>query len=142
MCILIHISSPGINSETIVCFTAVHCTAQLSSLLRFFRPTGSFCLNVFNVKQKSANLSTLLHNFFYLYSHNTVIEAFTVSNPRLLFALQLYTAPLSSLLRFASCRVSDVDSTLLYPSFVHVMSGCGLPVALQNRVKLIPSTTS
>ena len=65
-----------------------------------------------------------------------------MANPRLLFALQLYTAPLSSLLRFVRLRVSDIDSTLLYPSFVHVMSGCGLPGALQNRVKLLPSNTS
>ena len=54
----------------------------------------------------------------------------------------MYTAPLSSLLRFVSARVSDVDRTLLFPSFVHVMSGCGLPVALQNKFKLLPSTTS
>ena len=60
-------------------------------------------------------------------------------NPRLLIALQLYTAPLSSFLRFVICRVSDADSKLLSPIFVHVMSGCGLPVALQNRVKLLPS---
>ena len=86
--------------------------------------------------------AVLLHSFFYLYSHTTVIEVLTMSNPRLLFALQLNTTPLTSLLRFARCRVSDVDSTLSYPSIVHVMSGCGLPVALQNRVKLIPSTTT
>ena len=65
-----------------------------------------------------------------------------MSNPRLLFALQLNTAPLSSLLRFASCRVSDVDSTLPSPISVHVMSGCGLPVALQNKVKILPSTAA
>ena len=63
------------------------------------------------------------------------------SNPRLLFTLQMYTVPLSSLLRFVSSRVSDVDRTLLSPSLVHVMSGCGLPVALQNKFKLLPSTT-
>ena len=39
-------------------------------------------------------------------------------------------------------RVSDVDRTLLSPPFVHVMSGCGLPVALQNKFKSSPSTTS
>lgn len=60
-------------------------------------------------------------------------------NPRLLIALQLYTAPLSSPVRFVRCRVSDVDSTLLYPSFVHMMFGSGLPLALQNTVKLLPS---
>ena len=64
------------------------------------------------------------------------------SDPRLLFTLQMYTCPLSLLLRFVSSRVSDVDRTLLSPSFVHVMSGCGLPVALQNKFKLFPSTTS
>ena len=63
------------------------------------------------------------------------------SNPRLLFTLQMYTCPLSLLLRFVSLRVSDVDRTLLSPSFVHVMSGWGLPVALQNKFKLFPSTT-
>ena len=53
----------------------------------------------------------------------------------------MYTCPLSLLLRFVSLRVSDEDRTLLSPSFVHVMSGCGLPVALQNKFKLFPSTT-
>ena len=63
------------------------------------------------------------------------------SNPRLLFTLQMYTCPLFLLLRFVSLRVSDVDRTLLSPSFVQVMCGCGLPVALQNKFKLLPSTT-
>ena len=53
----------------------------------------------------------------------------------------MYTCPLSLLLRFVSSRVSDEDRTLRSPSFVHVMSGCGLPVALQNKFKLLPSTT-
>ena len=63
-------------------------------------------------------------------------------NPRLLFTLQMYTAPLSSLLRFVSLTVSDEDRTPFSPSLFHVMSGCGLPVALQNKFKLFPSTTS
>ena len=66
--------------------------------------------------------------------------ALASSNPRLLFTLQMYTCPSSLLLRFASLRVSDVDRTLRSPSFVHVMSGCGLPVALQNKFKLFSST--
>ena len=45
---------------------------------------------------------------------------------------------LRSLLRLSRYKVSDVDSTLLSP-FVHVMSGLGLPVILQNKVKLLPS---
>lgn len=60
-------------------------------------------------------------------------------NPRLLFASQLYTAPLSSPLRFVRVRVFDVDSKVMSPVFVHVMSGWGLPVALQKRVKSLPS---
>ena len=67
--------------------------------------------------------------------------ALASSNPSLLFTLQMYACPLSSLLRFVSLRDSNVDRTLLSP-FVHVMSGCGLPVALQNKFKLFPSTTS
>lgn len=43
-----------------------------------------------------------------------------------------------SLLRFIRYKFSDVDCTLLSP-FVHVMSGLGLPVILQNKVKLLPS---
>ena len=54
----------------------------------------------------------------------------------------MYTAPLSSLLRFVSLTVSDEDRTPFSPSFFHVMSGCGLPVTLQNKFKLFPSTTS
>ena len=67
--------------------------------------------------------------------------ALASSNPRLLFTLQMYTAPLSSLLRFVSLRVSDEERTALSPFFVHVMSGCGLPVALQNKFKRFPSAT-
>ena len=43
---------------------------------------------------------------------------------------------------FARSRYSDVDRTLLSPCLVHLMSGRGLPVALQNKFKLFPSTTS
>ena len=75
MCILIHDSNRGVNSETIVCLIAV--TTRLNYL--------------------------------------------------------------RSLLRFSRYKVSDVDCTLLSPSFVHVMSGFGLPVILQNKVKLLPS---
>ena len=93
-----------------------------------------------NVKQRGVNMSRLLHSFFfYLNSHITVIEALTASNPRLLFTSQLYTAPLSSPVRFVRFRVSDVDSKIISPIFVHVMSGWGLPVALQKRVKSLPS---
>ena len=53
----------------------------------------------------------------------------------------MYTAPLSSLVRFFSLKVSDEDRTALSPFFVHVISGCGLPVALQNKFKMFPSTT-
>ena len=67
--------------------------------------------------------------------------ALASSDPRLLFTLQMYTCPLCLLLRFVTLRVSDVDRRPLSPSFVHVMSGCGLPVALQNKFKLLPSTT-
>ena len=45
-----------------------------------------------------------------------------------------------SLLRFVSSRVSDVDRTLLFSSFVHVICGFGLPVALQCKFTLLPST--
>ena len=68
--------------------------------------------------------------------------ALALSNPRLLFTVHMYTFPLSSLLRFVRRRDSDVDTTLPSPCLVHVMSGCGLPVALQNKVKRFPSTTS
>ena len=74
-------------------------------------------------------------------SQSTVIVALASSNPRQLFTLQMYTCPLSLLLSFVSLRVSDVDRTLRSPSFVHVMSGFGLPLALQNKFKLFPSTT-
>ena len=93
-----------------------------------------------NVKQRwCQHEQTFAQIFFNLNSHITVIEALTVSNPRLLFTSQLYTAPLSSPLRFVRFRVSDVDSKVMSPIFVHVMSGWGLPVALQKRVKSLPS---
>ena len=56
-----------------------------------------------------------------------------------LIAVTTWLNYLRSLLRFSRYKVSDVDSTLLSPSFAHVMSGLGLPVTLQNKVKLLPS---
>ena len=74
------------------------------------------------------------------YSHNTVIPAVASSDPRLFCTLHLYTAPLSPLVRFVKVRVSDEESAMLFPCLVQVMLGCGLPVALQNRVTTFPST--
>ena len=54
----------------------------------------------------------------------------------------MYTVPLSSLVRFVRVRVSDEESTVLFPCLVQAMLGCGLPVALQNRVAPLLSTTS
>ena len=51
------------------------------------------------------------------------------------------TDPSSSLVSFDKVRVSDVDSSLLFPCLVQVMLGFGFPVALQNRINPLPSTT-
>ena len=84
----------------------------------------------------------LLHSTdFNQYSHNTEIMTVDSSDPRLFCTLHLYTASLSPLLMFVRVSVSDVDSTLLLPCLVQVMFGCGLPVALQNRVAPFPSIT-
>lgn len=74
------------------------------------------------------------------YSQNTVIVAEAFADPRLFSALQMYTAPLSCLIRPVIFRVSDEDSTVLFPCHVHVMFGCGLPVKLQKRKAPLPST--
>ena len=63
------------------------------------------------------------------------------TDPRIFSTLHLYTAPLSPLIRFDRVRVSDEESTVLLPCLVHVMFGCGLLVALQNRVTPLSSTT-
>ena len=85
----------------------------------------------------------LLHtNIQSVYSHKTVIVAVASSDPRLFCTLHLYTAPLSSLVRFVRVRVSDEGNTVLLPCLVQVMFGRGLPVALQNRVTPLLSTTS
>ena len=62
-------------------------------------------------------------------------------DPRLFCTLHLYTAPSSPLISVVSLRVSDVVITVLFPCLVHVMVGCGLPVALQNRRTPLPSIT-
>ena len=67
--------------------------------------------------------------------------ALASSDPRLFCTLHLYTAPLSSLVRFVKVRVSDEESTVSLPCLVQAMLGGGLPVALQNRVVPLPSTT-
>ena len=63
------------------------------------------------------------------------------ADPRLFCTLHLYTAPLSPLVRFVKVRVSDEDSTVLFPCLVQAVLGGGLPVALQERVTVLPSTT-
>ena len=67
--------------------------------------------------------------------------ALASSDPRIFCTLHLYTAPLSSLVRFVRVRVSDEERTMLLPCLVQAMPGGGLPVALQKRVTPLPSTT-
>ena len=50
-----------------------------------------------------------------VYSQNTVILALASSDPRLFCTLHMYTVPLSSLSRFVRVRVSDEESTVLFP---------------------------
>ena len=69
----------------------------------------------------------------------TVVVAST--DPTLFVTVHLYTDPSSSLISFVRLRLSEVDSLLLFPCLVHVMLGCGLPVALQNRMAPLPSST-
>ena len=77
-----------------------------------------------------------------MYSQKTVIVALaSADGPRLFFTLHLYTAPLSPLIRFDRVRFSDEERTVLLPCLVQVMLGGGLPVALQNRVTPLLSTT-
>ena len=71
----------------------------------------------------------------------TVTVVVASADPYSFVAVHLYTDPSSSLISFVRLRVSDVDSLLLFPCLVHVMLGCGLPVALQNRRAPLPSTT-
>ena len=69
----------------------------------------------------------------------TTAEAST--DPRLFMNLHLYSAPLSTLVKFTSRSISEVDKVTLLPVFVHVTFGAGLPVALQKRTALLPSMT-
>ena len=72
---------------------------------------------------------------------NTVTGEVASADPTSFITVHLYTDPSSSLISFVRLRVSDVDSLLLFPCLVHVMLGCGLPLALQNRMAPLPSIT-
>ena len=61
--------------------------------------------------------------------------------PMLFAAVHLYTDALSPLISSVKLRMLDVEIAELFPSLVHVMFGSGLPVALQNNITLLPSTT-
>ena len=71
----------------------------------------------------------------------TVTVIIASVDPTSFVTVHLYTDPSSSLISFVRLRVSDVDSLLLFPCLVHVMLGCGLPEALQNRMAPLPSIT-
>ena len=77
----------------------------------------------------------------YLHLQKTVTVIVASADPTSFVTVHLYTDPSSSLVSFVRLRVSDVDSLLLCPCLVHVMLGCGLPVALQNRMAPLPSIT-
>ena len=58
-----------------------------------------------------------------------------------LFTVQRYSPPSDFVVLLVITRVSPVPRCSLFPSFVHVMLGEGLPVALQNRDKTSPIQT-
>ena len=61
-----------------------------------------------------------------------------LASPMPLFTVQRYTPPSDFVVLLVITRVSPVPRCSLFPSFVHVMLGGGLPVALQNRDKTSP----
>ena len=71
----------------------------------------------------------------------TVTVVIASADPSSFITVHLYTDPSSFLISFVRLRVSDVDSLLLFPCLVHIMLGCGLPVALQKRMAPVPSIT-
>ena len=64
-----------------------------------------------------------------------------LASPMPLFTVQRYTPPSDFVVLLVITRVSPVPRCSLFPSFVHVMLGEGLPVALQNRDKTSPIQT-
>ena len=64
-----------------------------------------------------------------------------LASPMPLFTVQRYTPPSDFVVLLVITRVSPVPRCSLFPSFVHVMMGEGLPVALQNRDKTSPIQT-
>ena len=54
--------------------------------------------------------------------------------------MHLYFVPQCDLVRLPSINSSDEDKVVLLPPFDHVTFGLGLPVALQNKTALLPST--
>ena len=53
--------------------------------------------------------------------------------------MHLYSAPSSTLVKLSKPSISEEDRVVFLPAFVHVTFGFGLPVALQNRMTLLPS---